>query len=894
MNSNSDSLNSLHPHSLKIESISLNNYKKKPKNNKGFFRNNLLYDYQRKKGDMKYLEKYIHKYFISFYKNSKNDYNIRMIEDILNNESTHVVAEFKDYLIWGDITEFLQKSYNIQECRKYLPKIYEYYNSCSVIFPNYVTLHESKYIYKSIRKKQKVIDNQQEQEEKKEKMKKGDINLEDEQFFSSKTFNSILDQTNTSNVKLFFGLKDNKEIDADETPNNIVTKLEEAEKDAMQRKMNLMKNKRKPILDNNTDNNINENTISNSNFHNTIINGSKIYIKNKILKERNKNKNKGNVHYLSTQKKSIIQINNSNMNIKNINNNNNSGQIRINSYISKNSIKNENDISKMHIKSSISNTDTENDNNNKANSNISNNNYITFYGNKFSHLKQKSNSKILAENNYLKPHQIYIRNSGNHSNKNIKKQYINALFPTKNIISKIFLNNNNNSILKQNSFNFINKKIANNKNINNENINNININKNQCINSPSFPLSPSSVTIQTNPFRKKNNQNLNINIKESNSTRNINNNKWNEKINLKNVHDNNKIKRNEKKILLNYNSNTISTTFSASKTTKNKDKIKYIHTNKNFNYNKGELKHNKHNSNNINNYENFKTIGTNRRSNINIYNANKNNNCIYYKNNYNNNINKKNINNIMIKDIIIHKINSTSNIKKPINMNININMNNNSKNRIFFNEGSCENIIDNKIYSKSPLSIELETIKVTAKKRTIYPKPKSLNKNNNFDLGNYNNNIVNTINKNTLSNDKNYLIDSLSNQNEDINLKNGLILEELKKKKNIILPFNKEINNINININGYNAHEGCLTSRTSNNVSKKKYKGNIYQDINYYNQEFKKKVKNKNFKKNNGNNLVLKNENQPIKIKRIYDDIKSNKNNEKYETTGYFTSRKNK
>ena len=130
-----------------------------------------------------------------------------MIDDILNNESTHLVAEFKDYLIMGDITEFLQKSYSMKEVKKYLPKIYDYYNSCSVIFPNYVVLHESKYIYKSIRKKQKVIDNQQEQEDKKEKLKKGDIKIEDnEEFFGSKTFYSILDQTNTSNVKLIFGI----------------------------------------------------------------------------------------------------------------------------------------------------------------------------------------------------------------------------------------------------------------------------------------------------------------------------------------------------------------------------------------------------------------------------------------------------------------------------------------------------------------------------------------------------------------------------------------------------------------------------------------------------------------------------------------------------------------
>ena len=178
MNSNSDitigSNNSIKPHSqsFNLKNIFLDHIKPKTKSGRGIHKNNRLYEHQRKKGDFKYLEKYVHNHFIHFYKNSKNDFNIRMIDDILNNESTHLVAEFKDYLIMGDITEFLQKAYNIQECQKYLPKIYEYYNSCSVIFPNYVNLHESKYIYKNIRKKQKVIDNQQEQEEKKKSKKK--------------------------------------------------------------------------------------------------------------------------------------------------------------------------------------------------------------------------------------------------------------------------------------------------------------------------------------------------------------------------------------------------------------------------------------------------------------------------------------------------------------------------------------------------------------------------------------------------------------------------------------------------------------------------------------------------------------------------------------------------
>ena len=732
-------------------------------------------------------------------------------------------------------------------------------------------MHESKYIYKSIRKKQKVIDNQQDQEEKQEKIKKGDIKLDDnDEFFSSKTFNSILDQTNTSNVKMFFGINDTKNIDANETPNNIVEKLEQAEKDAMIRKTNLIKNKKKIILESNISNdnsimNAKTNNIINSNnnsklyYNSNINNNNKVYIKNKIIKERNKNK--GNIHYFSTQKKSNIQISDSNTNINNINSQN-SNKIRIESYTSKNQIKSENDYSKKYMKSSISINDTGND------IYKGNNNYITFYGNNFNKSKSKEDRKIFIEKSENKPHHIYIRNDGNHSNKNIKKKAINSLFPTKNIISKIFTNYNNNSVLKQNSFNFINKKMEK-KNFKDEN---------QNINTPSFPLSPSSITIQTNPFRRKFNYNLNLNLKESNSTKNINNrkklninNKFNEKINLQNIQD--KIKKNDKnKNYFNYNNNTISTTI-ASNTISNKERIRYINTNNKFNYNKAQIKNNLKNYNNINNYNNFKTIFINSRKNINIYNANNNK---YYKNknNYNNiNFNNNNtnyINNIVVKNLNIHKINSTPNIKKPINMNININMNNNSKNRIFFNDGSSGSIIDNKIYSKTPLSIELETIKVTTKKRTIYPKTKAIeNKEHNFYFNNnFNNHVINSINNNTLSHAKNYFIDSLgysslnyNNQNEDINnvIKNGYILEELNKKKNIILPFNKEINNINININEYNAHGDSLTSRTSKNVSKKKYKGNLNgNEIYYYNQEFKMKAKTNNKNNNELDSFIFR------------------------------------
>ena len=115
-------------------------------------------------------------------------------------------------------------------------------------------------------------------------------------------------------------------------------------------------------------------------------------------------------------------------------------------------------------------------------------------------------------------------------------------------------------------------------------------------------------------------------------------------------------------------------------------------------------------------------------------------------------------------------------------------------------------------------------------------------------------------------------------------------MEELNKKKKIILPISEEINNINININGYNINNGYHTSRHSNYLGKKKYKGtNNGQDINYYNQDLKIKVDNKII--NNNNNLVSRNENNPVKIKKLYDNIKKH-NFENHRISEFFTSRK--
>ena len=191
---------------------------------------------------MKSIEKIAYCNFMSQNCKNKDFYNIKVIDEIIHNESTHIVAEFKDYLIKGDISEFLQQYYKKKESLNLLPKIYEYYISCSVIFPNYVILPESQYIYKNIQRKQRVIDIQQEQEDKEENIKNGLIEQEKEQtVFTTQAFDSILNQTDTSGVKQYFGIS--TEASKGETDFDMVKLLNNIEK--AEKKINNNKNNTK-------------------------------------------------------------------------------------------------------------------------------------------------------------------------------------------------------------------------------------------------------------------------------------------------------------------------------------------------------------------------------------------------------------------------------------------------------------------------------------------------------------------------------------------------------------------------------------------------------------------------------------------------------------------------
>ena len=107
------------------------------------------------------IKKFIFRKLINIYKNGSCNYNIKQIEQIISNEDTHLVSIYKDLLIFNDEKEFLKHYYNYYVGRFYLIDLFAYYNEYSIIFPNYIILPERKYIYKNIKKKQKLIDLQQ-------------------------------------------------------------------------------------------------------------------------------------------------------------------------------------------------------------------------------------------------------------------------------------------------------------------------------------------------------------------------------------------------------------------------------------------------------------------------------------------------------------------------------------------------------------------------------------------------------------------------------------------------------------------------------------------------------------------------------------------------------------
>ena len=400
---------------------------------------------------MKTIEKIAHCNFMNQHFKNKDHYNIKVIDEIIHNESSHVVAEFKDYLIKGDNSEFLMQFYKKKESFNLLPKIFECYISCSVIFPNYVILPESKYIYKNIKKKQRVIDIQQEQEDREENIKNGLYEQEKEPtIFTTQAFDSILNQTDTSGVKQFFDISHDKSGECSSGMVKLMNNIENAEKKAggnnsKKNKINLCKLKKgnnefqyqyKKNITLNEPPGYNkkfQSAFNNKKGEGAIFNENKNIEKNigynlNYNNNEKKDINKNNLKQLLRQVTDSNNNNNNNININNNNNNNhhkksNNFSTQI-TYIDScnNHIKNPFDLKGIESIKKIGKTsrnpkETKNSNENdkEKEKQINNKNNSQTYSSK----KEGNNENILFINNYIKDKEknnLFTNNNNNKEN----------------------------------------------------------------------------------------------------------------------------------------------------------------------------------------------------------------------------------------------------------------------------------------------------------------------------------------------------------------------------------------------------------------------------------------------------------------------------------------------
>ena len=362
-------------------------------------------------------------------------HDVKIINDILYNEKTHYVEQFKEYLIYEDYNEFLKRYYKTSDLNIKLPKILIFYEKYSKIYANYTVIPESKYMYKNIKRKQKMIDQMQNNGNNESEYEEDEDSNEEmsNTVFSSKVMNSIYRKTLTTLNKSDNG-------NSEQSINDFLNKINDIENKANNAclKNNFIKNGNKYVKSQkeiflpmkklhkeflthkhtprstkiNFNNKNEQNLVNKINQKSKLIDIQFTYSKKNLQSEINKNK----INYNNSNPKSNGNPPNKNNNI------NNPNLIFINSYVHKNN--NSNSI--FNNNNSIGNT-------NNSNSNHSN----TFHGKKNSINTNISKQKLPTA--LIKQSVINNTNSNNINNykenmsvTNINNYFTNATNNLKN------------------------------------------------------------------------------------------------------------------------------------------------------------------------------------------------------------------------------------------------------------------------------------------------------------------------------------------------------------------------------------------------------------------------------------------------------------------------------
>ena len=212
--------------------------------------------YKEIKPSLKYIIKKIYKLFNKKYSKMPSNYNMNIIENIIYNEKSHIVATFKDRLIIDDTGEFLKRYYKKKESEIRLPKFYEYYDLYSKIFPNYTTFYEGKYLYQNIQRKQRMIDLQEqlEMEEENNKDKKNSNKLDKEKVFNTDAIDSILNGTNNEGMEIIFNVNKNNIKQDEDIFNKEINNIIDVINDYESKNTTNINNKNKKSANNNSNN----------------------------------------------------------------------------------------------------------------------------------------------------------------------------------------------------------------------------------------------------------------------------------------------------------------------------------------------------------------------------------------------------------------------------------------------------------------------------------------------------------------------------------------------------------------------------------------------------------------------------------------------------------------
>jgi len=165
-----------------------------------------------KTSDLKYLRKKLiisrSNYIYNKTLPKQTDFDKKKIEEIIFKKKSTLTVNFYDSLIYDEHKEFLKRYYSFEDILVKIPQISSYINSVSKLYPNYIDMNVSRYIFKNISCKQNLLD----QNYKLELEKFDHFSVEFEQVFN----NSLLREIDIETARKKLDLK-HRDINNEET-----------------------------------------------------------------------------------------------------------------------------------------------------------------------------------------------------------------------------------------------------------------------------------------------------------------------------------------------------------------------------------------------------------------------------------------------------------------------------------------------------------------------------------------------------------------------------------------------------------------------------------------------------------------------------------------------------